>query len=252
MHILVTNDDGVDDLGLLALKQALDDIADVSVLAPARNWSSSGHSKTMHKILRVDEVTLADGSPALATSGAPSDCVVLALLGLVDQPVDMVVSGINQGGNLGYDVTYSGTVAAALEAAISGVPAIAVSLDSYTARDFDYAARFAARLAIRVAEEGLPPRTFLNLNIPAVPEEEIAGVLITREGLRIYHNRLIQRVDPKGRAYYWIGGDYPTGVVEEGTDLWALAHNYVSITPLQLDLTHHDAIPQLEAWNVEK
>ena len=250
MHILVTNDDGVDAPGLLALNQALRTVADTTVFAPSRNWSASGHVKTMHKPLRVGETRLADATLALTTSGAPSDCVALAFLGIVERPIDMVVSGINQGANLGHDVTYSGTVTAAMEGAIAGVPAIAISLTSREATDFSFAARVAAQLAQAVAENGLPPQTLLNVDVPAVPEEEIAGLMVTRMGLRIYYDELIRRVDPRGRPYYWIGGPEPGGVLEEGTDLWAVAHNYVSVTPLQLDLTAHELIAQVKGWEL--
>lgn len=252
MHILVTNDDGVDAPGLLALNQALSEVADTTVFAPSHNWSASGHVKTMHKPLRVGETRLADDTPALTTSGAPSDCVALAFLGIVERPIDMVVAGINRGPNLGHDVTYSGTVTAAMEGAIAGVPAIAVSLNSYQDADFGFAARIAARLARQVAQHGLPPETLLNVNVPAVPEEEIAGVLVTRMGLRIYYDELVRRLDPKGRPYYWIGGQEPGGVLEEGTDLWALANKYVSVTPLQLDLTDHRLMEQVKSWGLDE
>ncbi len=250
MHILVTNDDGVDAPGLLALNQALREVAETTVFAPSHNWSASGHVKTMHKPLRVGETQLADGTPALTTTGAPSDCVALAFLGIVERPIDMVVSGINQGANLGHDVTYSGTVTAAMEGAIAEVPAIAVSLTSYQKADFSFAARVAARLAQQVAERGLPRQTLLNVNVPAVPEEEIAGIMVTRMGLRIYYEEMVRRLDPRGRPYYWIGGKEPGGVLEEGTDLWAVANRYVSVTPLQLDLTDYKLIAQLKAWRL--
>lgn len=248
MHVLITNDDGIHAPGLLALEQAVEKVADVTVLAPSHNWSASGHVKTMHKPLRISETTLADGTPALTTTGAPSDCVALAFLGLLSTPIDLVVSGINQGPNLGHDVTYSGTVTAAMEGAIAGVPAIAVSLNSYSSEDFRFAARFAARLVVKVAQEGLPLYSILNVNVPAVPEEQIAGVVITRQGLRIYRDSLVRRLDPRGRPYYWIGGEPPSGVIEEGTDLWAMENHYVSITPLQLDLTAHHLIDWLRLW----
>jgi 5'-nucleotidase len=249
MHILVTNDDGVNAPGLLALNQALSEIADTTVFAPARNWSASGHAKTMHKPLRVSSAELADGTPALTTNGAPSDCVALAFLGIVERPIEMVVSGVNQGANLGHDVTYSGTVTAAMEGAIAGVPAIAVSLTSYTAADFQLAARFAAHLARLVGVRGLPPQTLLNVDVPAVPAEEIRGIMVTRMGLRIYHDELVRRVDPKGQTYYWIGGKEPGGRLEEGTDLWAVANNYISVTPIQLDFTHYKLMDDLKAWD---
>lgn len=250
MHILVTNDDGVQSPGLLALKRALERVADVTVLAPSDNWSASGHVKTMHKPLRVGETALADGSTALATTGAPSDAVALAFLGIVSEPIDLVVSGINPGPNLGHDVTYSGTVTAAMEGVIAGVPSIAVSLNVYAPREFDVAARFAARLAVEVFERGLPPYTLLNVNVPDLPKDEIAGVTITRQGLRIYRDELIHRVDPRGRPYYWIGGEPLEDELQEGTDEWAVAHDYISITPLQLDLTANGLLDQFRDWNL--
>jgi 5'-nucleotidase len=250
MHILVTNDDGVRAPGLLALKQALERVADVTILAPSDNWSASGHVKTMHKPLRVGETRLADGSAALTTTGAPSDAVALAFLGVVSQPIDLVVSGINTGPNLGHDVTYSGTVTAAMEGVIAGVPSIAVSLNSFSSREFDVAARFAARLAVRVFEQGLPPYTLLNVNVPALPPDEIAGVMITRQGLRIYRDELIHRLDPRGRPYYWIGGEPLGEELQEGTDEWAVAHDCISITPLQLDLTANGLLDQLRDWHL--
>jgi len=249
-HLLITNDDGITSPGLLALKDACAEVGEVTVLAPDHNWSASGHVKTMHKPLRVEEVTLADVTPALATTGAPSDAVALAFMGLVESPIDLVVSGINPGANLGHDVTYSGTVTAAMEGAIAGVPAIAVSLNALDNDDFSVAARFTAGLARQVLEQGLPEGMLLNVNVPPLPAEEIAGVLITRMGLRIYRDELIRRVDPRGHPYYWIGGRPPTGVEEEGTDIWAVANSYISVTPIQLDLTAHDQIGKLETWDL--
>lgn len=249
-HILVTNDDGITSPGLLALKNALAGVGRVTVLAPDRNWSASGHVKTMHKPLRVDEVTLPDGTRALATDGAPSDAVALAFLGLAEEPIDLVVAGINQGANLGHDVTYSGTVTAAMEGAIAGVPAIAVSLASYTSQDYALAARFAAHLARQVLAHGLPPGVLLTVNVPPIAAEQLAGVLVTRMGLRIYRDELVRRRDPRGRPYYWIGGPPPTGVEQEGTDIWAVANGYISVTPLQLDLTAHNLQEALQGWNL--
>ena len=250
-HILVTNDDGIGSLGLLALKNACAEIGAVTVLAPDHNWSASGHVKTMHKPLRVSEVTLADGTPALSTTGAPSDAVALALMGIVEGPIHLVVSGVNRGPNLGHDVTYSGTVTAAMEATIAGVPAIAVSLNSLEHNHYVTAARFAASLAREILHRGLPEGTLLNVNVPPVPAEELAGVAVTRMGLRIYRDELIRRLDPRGRPYYWIGGPAPTGVEEEGTDIWAIANHYISVTPIQLDLTAHSLLQALREWDLE-
>jgi 5'-nucleotidase len=253
MHILVTNDDGVTAPGLLALVQAMRSLGKVTVLAPDRNWSASGHVKTLHRPLRAKPVLLADGSPALASDGAPSDCVALALMGLVAEPVDLVVSGVNPYANLGHDLTYSGTVTAAMEAAIYGIKALAFSLNSNdeTPQPLDYGptAQFARIIAERVLENGLPSGTLLNVNVPVASFEQIRGIRITRQGTRIYRDQLVRRADPRGRPYYWIGGDAPTGLSEPGTDFGALAENYVSITPIELDLTAYDALATLEKWN---
>jgi len=249
-HILVTNDDGIHAPGLLALKDACASVGDVTVLAPNHNWSASGHVKTMHKPLRVERLTLADGTEALTTTGAPSDAVALAFLGIVERDIDLVVSGVNHGANLGHDVTYSGTVTAAMEAAISKVPAIAVSLNTREQADYEPAARFAASLAERTLAHGLPEGVLLNVNVPAVPADEIQGVRVTRMGLRIYRDELVKRVDPRGKPYYWIGGPAPTGVEEDGTDIWAVAKGYISVTPVQLDLTDHDLLDSLSDWEL--
>lgn len=252
MHILVTNDDGVTAPGLLALAQELRALGEVTVLAPDRNWSVSGHVKTLDLPLRVREVALEDGTAALATDGAPSDCVALALLGLLPDKVDLVASGINPNANLGHDVTYSGTVTAAMEAAIWGVPGIAVSLNSPENHlgllDYSTAARVARRVLASVIENGLPKDILLNVNVPYLHDNQLQGIMITRQGLRVYRDLLDSRHDPRGRPYYWIGGDAPTGVPERGTDFGALANGYVSVTPLQLDLTAHHALQTLRAW----
>ena len=250
LHILVTNDDGVQAPGLLALKNALLALGEVTVLAPQRNWSASGHVKTMHKPLRVEEVTLADGTAALATDGAPSDAVALAFLGIVDRTIDVVVAGINQGANLGHDLTYSGTVMAAMEGTISGAPSIAFSLNSYSIDDFSAAAAFAQKLVRTAWQQGLPANTLLNVNVPALPAEKIRGVLVTRTGTRIYRDELIRRIDPRGNPYYWIGGPPPTGREDQGTDIWAVANGYISVTPIQLDLTAHGFLPIVESWEL--
>jgi len=253
-HILLTNDDGVDAPGLLALAQAFTALGEISILAPDHNWSASGHVKTMHRPLRVRQAQLADGTPAHSSDGAPSDCVALALLGLIETKIDFVVSGINPNANIGHDVTYSGTVTAAMEAAISGVPGMAVSLDSPENHsgplDYRAAAQVAAGIARQVIQRGLPAGVLLNVNVPSLAFGEIRGVAITRQGLRVYRDALVRRQDPRGRPYFWIGGETPTGVSESGTDFWALREGYVSLTPLQLDLTSHQHVPALEAWNL--
>ena len=251
MHILVTNDDGVQAPGLLALAQAMRQIGQVTVVAPDRNWSASGHVKTLERPIRVTETLLADGTPAYMSDGAPSDCVALPLLGYVDK-VDLVVSGVNPFSNIGHDVTYSGTVTAAMEAVIAGVPGIAFSLASQdkpanVPTDYGPAGEIAKRVVQNVLDGGgLPEGVVLNVNIPYLIVEAMKGFAITRQGLRVYRDVLDRRVDPRGRPYYWIGGEAPTGVNEEGTDVGALAAGYVSITPLQLDLTHYKAMEELK------
>jgi len=253
MHILVTNDDGVHAPGLLALAAAMRSLGDVTVLAPDRNWSGSGHVKTLHRPLRIQASTLADGSPALASDGAPSDCVALALLGRVP-PVDLVVSGINSFGNLGHDVTYSGTVTAAMEAVIAGVPGFAFSLaadDAAADRDYGTAAGYARRIVRTAIDNGLTPDLLLNVNIPCLPAAEIRGLRVTRQGLRVYRDRLDERADPRGVPYYWIGGEHPTGIPDDGTDFGALRDGYVSVMPLQLDLTDYATTRRLNDWHWE-
>ncbi|MBI4786184.1 MAG: 5'/3'-nucleotidase SurE [Chloroflexi bacterium] len=251
--ILVTNDDGVDAPGLLALKQGLESLDEIAVVAPDRNWSAAGHTKTMHKPLRIQKVTLRDGSCAYATDGAPTDCVALVMLGLLKEQPTLVVSGINPGGNLAHDLTYSGTVAAAMEGAINNIPSIAVSIDANHAEHIDFApaAEYAARIAQRVLADGLPPDTFLNVNVPAIPIAQIQGVRITRLGKRIYRDLLVERQDPHGKNYYWIGGEPPSGVVEPGTDFGALAERYVSITPVHMDMTSHTLLDRLKSWETD-
>lgn len=253
MHILVTNDDGINAPGLLALTQEMRRIGNVSVLAPDSNWSASGHVKTMHRPLRVKEVSLADGSSAWTSDGAPSDCVALALLGYIPEKIDLVVSGINPNANIGHDVTYSGTVTAAMEAAIGGVTGIAFSLhspgDFQGLLDFSSAARLAHRIVSKVVTDGKLSNLLLNVNIPYLPEVDIKGILVTRQGLRVYRDRLDQREDPRGKPYYWIGGEAPTAIPDEGTDFGALEQGYVSITPLHLDLTDFQAVTSLGEIN---
>jgi 5'-nucleotidase len=253
MQILVTNDDGVQAPGLLALAQELRNLGKVTVFAPDRNWSASGHVKTLDRPLRVREVLLADNTPAYSCDGAPSDCVALPLMGFFEQKFDVVVSGINPNANIGHDVTYSGTVTAAMEAVITGcIPGIAISLDApenHTGPlDYSTAAKIARKVTAKVMADSLPAGVLLNVNVPYLTEGQFKGIMVTRQGLRVYLDKLDRRVDPRGRPYYWIGGEAPTGVLEEGTDFGALKAGYVSITPLQLDLTARAAMDVLKKW----
>jgi len=251
-NILITNDDGHQAPALAALARALAEVGRVTVFAPDHNWSAAGHTKTMHKPLRITEGTMPDGAPLLTTTGTPSDCVGLALLGVVPERPDLVVSGINHGPNLGHDITYSGTLAAAMEATVFGLPAIAASQDLQEGREGDlaFAARVVAGLARQVLTHGLPANVLLNVNFPALPADQVRGIQLTRLGRRVYRDVLIQRLDPQGRPYYWIGGDPPDGEPEEGTDIGALAQGYVSVTPLNLDMTDRAQLVELADWNL--
>ncbi len=252
MHILVTNDDGVTAPGLLVLAQAMRQFGPVSVVAPDHDWSGYGHTKHFKRPLRVQPVHLADGSSALVTDGSPADCVAMGVMGLLDQKVDMVVSGINSAANLGHDISYSGTVAAVKEASVWGVPGIAVSLDIHRpqAQHTNYA--LAAAVACQVVElsqrNHFPADVFLNVNVPDIPAERFRGIAVTQQGQRIYRDRLEKRRDPRGDDYYWIGGDMPTGIPKQGTDIGALALGYASVTPLKLDLTAYHAMMSLTDW----
>lgn len=249
--ILVTNDDGVHAPGIQALAAALDPLGRVTILAPERNWSAAGHPKTLHKPLRIGSVEWADGRAVQMCSGAPSDCVALALLGAVEGPFDLVVSGVNSSFNLGCDVLYSGTVAAAMESLVMGVPSLAVStgpMEEITVPDeaaWANAAAVTQRLAAALLEAPLPEQTLLNVNVPRLPAAQLRGVQITHLGKRIYRDVLVTRDDPWGRPYYWIGGELPTGIPEEGSDFGAVAAGFVSVTPLGIDLTRQDVLADL-------
>jgi len=255
IHILVTNDDGITAPGLLALAREMQMIGKVSILAPDRNWSASGHVKTLDRPLRVKELQLLENAAAWACDGAPSDCVALGVCGFLEEQVDLVVSGINPSANLGHDVTYSGTVTAAMEAAIWNIRSVAVSLNSPDNHlgNLDYlpAARYAHRVVNSLIRYGLTPDVLLNVNVPYLPEEQIRGIQVTRQGLRVYHDRLDRRVDPRGKPYFWTVGDMPTGIPERGTDIGAMAEGYVSITPIQLDLTAYHLLPDINTWEWE-
>jgi 5'-nucleotidase len=256
--IVVTNDDGVNAPGLLALQRALADLGRVEVFAPERNWSAASRTRTFHKPLRVDEVRLLDGSQGHVTNGTPSDCVSLALLGLLDEKPDLIVSGINDGLNLGRDVSYSGTVSAAMEGVRSGVPAIAISYDTVSDRteapDYSAAAELSARLAAHYLKGGhFPKGIVLNVNVPYLPSNRALEVKVTRLGGEAYSNYLVTGKDPQGRNFYWISGDPLTEVPPEetDTDLAAIAAGFVSITPIHLDMTEHSLLEGLRKLESE-
>ncbi|MFQ5988291.1 MAG: 5'/3'-nucleotidase SurE [Candidatus Methylomirabilales bacterium] len=241
--ILVTNDDGIHSPGLKALAEALDKIGELYVIAPDRERSAAGHALTLHKPLRATEV-----APRwYVVDGTPTDCVTLGVMGMLKEKPDLLVSGINLGANMGDDITYSGTVSAAFEGTLLGIPSFAISAVEPLRQDLGTAAAFATRLARLVLERGLPPDTLLNIN---VPPGELNGVEVTRQGKRTYNEVIVEKVDPRGKTYYWIGGGEPTWDRLGGTDYEAVVEGKISITPLHLDLTNYNATDVLKNWEV--
>lgn len=243
MLILVTNDDGVHSPGILVLAEQLATLGEVVVVAPDRERSAVSHALTLHSPLRADELR----PGFFAVDGTPTDCVNLAIHGLLHRKPDLVVSGINRGGNMGDDLTYSGTVAAAMEATLMGVPALALSLEAerFLTEDFAVAADVAVDLARRVLLTQLPVDTFLNINVPAgFP----VGMRLTRQGKRRFSDMIEKKSDPRGRNYYWLGAGQVSFENAEGTDFHAVSQGYVSITPLHLDLTNYHSFNELSTW----
>ncbi len=245
MQILVTNDDGIAAPGIKALAEALHSLGNVTVVAPDRERSAAGHSLTLHAPLRVFELR-----PGwFAVDGTPTDCVNMGIHSLLNTRPDLVVSGINHGGNMGDDITYSGTVAAAMEANLMGIPAIAISLATHTPSErFPDAARVALQVATALTQQQLPEDTFLNVNVPNLPFEQIGPPQITRQGRRSFVGTIIDKVDPRGRKYFWIGSEEPRLLDDEGTDFHAVGQGNVSITPLHLDLTNYRSMAALRQW----
>jgi 5'/3'-nucleotidase len=239
--ILVTNDDGIHAAGLGSLAEVLAPLGEVYVVAPDREQSAVGHALTLHRPLRVDRL----GERRFAVNGTPSDCVNLGVLGLLPEAPVLVVSGINHGSNLGDDVTYSGTVSAAMEGTLLGVSSMAVSQVEGETGGFEGAGQVAMLVATRVLVEGLPAKTLLNVN---VPRGEVRGVRMTRLGHRVYREKVVQEVDPRGRPYYWIGAGPPEWREDEASDIAAVHEGFASVTPLHLDLTHFGALGNMSAW----
>ena len=244
MDILITNDDGITSTALYLLRQELQDLGRVFIVAPDRDQSATSHSLTLYRPMRIERPE----PGVFAVDGTPTDCVLIAAHGLLERAPDLVVSGVNRGPNMGDDVFYSGTVAAAIEGAFQGLPALAISLVASGVSDFSYACRFARSLVDTVIERGMPPKSVLNVNVPNRPGSEIRGVQVTKLGSRVYADTLIERIDPRGRSYYWIGGDAPVWQPEPGSDFLAVDQGYVSVTPLHLDLTDNALRAKLEGW----
>lgn len=251
MRVLLTNDDGIASPGLVALAREISGVAETFVVAPELERSAASHAITLHKPLRATRAHLDDtGLPTWATNGTPADCVVLAVLDLLGSPPDVVVAGINAGANLGMDLFYSGTVSAAVEAALFGISALAISVAGFENIRWEPAAQFAARLVQEMARHGLPPDSFLNVNVPNRPAAEITGVEVTRQSSRRYVNRLEKRADPRGRDYYWLTGSVDPAETAPGTDVRAVAEGRISVTPLRLDMTYDALSGALRSWNL--
>lgn len=250
MHIAVTNDDGIDAPGIHALAKAARRFGKVTVIAPDQNRSVSGHGKAIGRPLRLDPRDFPEADAAWATDGSPSDCAAFAGLGFTDEPVDILLSGINPTPNLGSDLTYSGTVMAAMEGSLWGVPAAAFSIDCARVNQnlIDFSA--IEEILPIVIKQLTAFKEFwnpvLNVNIPALPWKEIRGIKLTHCGRRTYNDVLIRNKDPFGRPYYWFGGDPPESILDEGTDGKALADGYVSITPIHQDLTEYHLLKLME------
>jgi 5'-nucleotidase len=243
--VLVTNDDGVHSAGLNALYRAMQDLGDSYIVAPDRERSAAGHSLTLHRPLKATEIR----DRVFSINGTPTDCVTLGINKLLPEKPTLVVSGINKGANLGDDITYSGTVSAAIEGTIFGIPSIAFSLPSDKHYYFDTASTFAARIASLVLEHSLPYDTLLNVNIPNVAGHMIKGIKFTRQGKRVYDGAIQETFDPWGEKHFWIGGGKPYWERGEDTDIEAVQENYISITPIHLDLTNYDALSYFnEKW----
>lgn len=244
MRILVSNDDGYQARGIIHLATILKEIAEVIVVAPDRDRSGASNSLTLKNPLYVTQ----HENGFHSVEGTPTDCVHLAITGLLESEPDMVVSGINAGPNMGDDVIYSGTVAAAMEGRFLGLPALAISLAAYPPKHFDTAARVAKRLVLRLREHPLPANTILNINVPDIPWEELAGFQATRLGHRHKSEPVVKSIDPRGNTNYWVGPAGPEQDAGPGTDFHAVRTGHVSVTPLQVDLTRYQALDQVGHW----
>ncbi|NLZ38462.1 MAG: 5'/3'-nucleotidase SurE [Firmicutes bacterium] len=252
MRILLTNDDGIFAEGLQTLAQEIKKIAETYVVAPDHEQSATGHAITMHRPLRAEKVKYRHSPelPAWSVNGTPADCVKLAVEALLPHKPDLVISGINRGANLGTDVLYSGTVSAAIEGVILGIPAIAVSLAEYHNPEYEYAAAFIAKLAPVFAKQA-KREMILNVNVPCCPAEEIRGVSVNRLGVRHYKNPFEKRTDPRGRTYYWLAGEIVDKSEDKDTDVVAVKKRKISITPIQIDLTNYAMLEDVKKWPIK-
>ncbi|MEB3295084.1 MAG: 5'/3'-nucleotidase SurE [Synechococcales bacterium] len=257
MRLLISNDDGIFAMGIRSLANRLAEAGHaVTVVCPDRERSATGHGLTLHQPIRANMVEgiFHPQVTAWSCSGTPADCVKLALWSLLDKQPDFVLSGINQGANLGTDVLYSGTVSAAMEGIMEGIPSIAMSLTSFTSRDFQAAADYACQLLLQLQKHPLPSSTLLNVNVPAIAPKDIKGAIVTRQGIRRYIEVFEKRQDPRGKTYYWLAGEAveevedPQADHEIPSDVEAIRKQYITLTPLQYNLTDFQEIKSLQAW----
>lgn len=249
MKILISNDDGIDSPGIQKLAEALKEIGDILVVAPRTEQSAVGHAITMKIPLRVTEYYSHGKFFGYAVEGTPADCIKMGIKNILKEVPDIVVSGINNGSNSAINIIYSGTVSAAREAAIMDVPSIAVSVASHVVEDFSYAARVAQKIVKMVEQRGLKPGTLLNVNVPNVKEEEIKGIVLTKQGKSKWDDVYEERIDPYGKKYYWLTGELIALDNDMGTDQFALKSNYVTITPIHFDLTDYETYEEMKSWN---
>ncbi len=251
MEILITNDDGIYAEGIAALAAAMKKVGNITVVAPDTQRSAVGHAITITDPLRVVPAKRNGQFFGYAASGTPADCVKLGIKAIMKKRPDLVVSGVNLGGNQAYNILYSGTVSGATEGALLGIPSIAVSLDTFKNPDFGPAAAFAANLAGMLKKRKLPPGTLLNVNVPNLPPAKLKGVRVTNQSRTCFNDWFDKRTDPHGNTYYWMTGDYKPKDPDAASDLNALNAGYVSVTPIQFDLTDYKFITELENWEIK-
>ena len=248
MKILLTNDDGINAGGLRAMKKVLDNFANVTVSAPETEMSAVGHSITIADPLRVRTVRKNGDVFGIAVNGTPADCVKIAVRAIMDEKPDMVVSGINHGRNVATNVIYSGTVSAATEGMILGIPSVAISLASFDPVDFSLASKYAMKVIKVVAQRGLPKNTLLSVNIPDAKKDEVKGIKVCKLGVSKFVEVFEKRVDPRLNDYYWQGGQMEVDQDDGDADITWLANNWVTVTPIHFDLTHYSFLDELKSW----
>jgi 5'-nucleotidase len=252
LKILVSNDDGISSEGIGVLAKSLSEIGDVIVVAPQTEQSAVGHSITMQIPVRVNKFERGGKFFGYSVTGTPADCIKMGIKNIMEERPDIVVSGINNGSNSAINIIYSGTVSAAREAAIMDVPSIAISVASHEVDDYSYAGKFAQQIVKMVAEKGLRPGTLLNVNVPNLPEKDILGVRLTKQGHSKWDDVFEERIDPYGKKYYWLTGELIYNDKAIDRDHFAVMNKYVSVTPIHFDLTDYEMFEKMKSWNIEE